>query len=330
MESLTRILALVFSVLVLFVGFAFLFGPREPAAISIKDFDRIITGDPDAYLAQAEAAFDDVTNGAQKRIVWAGERRGSRTPLAIIYLHGFAATSEELRPVPDRVAAALGANLVFARLAGHGRGGEALAQVSMNDWLNDLAEAMAIGRKIGERVVIMGTDLGGTLAAFGAIDGKIKPGLAGIVLISPNFGLRAVGARFLDMPYARQLLPLLVGGTRITAPLSDAHAKWWTTSYPTVAVLPTAALVNIMQDLPFEAARIPALFIVDDADRVVSTDAARDIERRWGGPSDLVEFHLGPDDDPARHVLAGDILSPGQTDAMVARLVDWIGALENL
>ncbi|MFQ5623907.1 MAG: alpha/beta hydrolase [Paracoccaceae bacterium] len=327
MDPLTRIVTIFAAVLLVVGGFAFLFGPSEPTGTDVRDFDRILPEYIDGYLQAAEAAFPDIIEGAEKRVVWADPATKERTELAVIYLHGFSATSEELRPVPDRVAAAVGANLYFVRFAGHGRGGEALAEPSMNDWINDLAEAMAIGRRIGDRILIVGTSTGGTLAAYAAMDGRINAGLAGVVLVSPNFGLRAAGSGFLNMPYAQRLLPYLAGDTRTWEPVSDAQGRWWTTKYPTVALLPMAALVKFTAGLRFGAARVPALFLVSDEDTVISVPAVRAVAGKWGGRSELVALELGPGDDPARHVLAGDILSPGQTDAVVERIVEWAGSL---
>ena len=73
-----------------------------------------------AWLSEREAKVPALREGAAKRIVWA-ETPGDQTDWAVIYLHGFSASAEEIRPVPDRVAAALGANLYFTRMTGHGR-----------------------------------------------------------------------------------------------------------------------------------------------------------------------------------------------------------------
>jgi hypothetical protein len=43
----------------------------------------------------------------------------------------------------------LGANLYFARLKGHGRSGDAMLEGSVQAWVDDFAEAVAIGRRLG-------------------------------------------------------------------------------------------------------------------------------------------------------------------------------------
>jgi esterase/lipase len=89
-----------------------------------------------------------------------------RSAVALIYLHGFSSSRQESRPLMTQVASALGANLFYARLNGHGRTGEALAAASVADWQHDALEALAIGRQLGEQVVVVGASNGGTLATW--------------------------------------------------------------------------------------------------------------------------------------------------------------------
>ena len=130
---------------VVVLGALWIFGPREPASLQI-DYRRIaIPDDVDAYLSTAEARFDDIVPGTHKRVSWFGIP-GEKTPVAIVYIHGFSASSEELRPVPDLVAKALGANLYFTRLTGHGRGSAAMAGADY-----DLATPVIIAKRLCHR-----------------------------------------------------------------------------------------------------------------------------------------------------------------------------------
>ena len=81
--------------------------PRDQVDRQIKFDPNSLGADLNAYLAKSEQQFSNITAGTQKRIVWAGAV-GAKTPLALIYLHGFSATSEEIRPVPADLARALG------------------------------------------------------------------------------------------------------------------------------------------------------------------------------------------------------------------------------
>lgn len=307
-------------------GGLYLLGPREPIDLE-HDFNPAALGpDLHQYLTTQEARFSDITPGVAKRIHWAGDK-DVRTPLSVIYLHGFSATSEELRPVPDQIAAAMGANLFYTRLRGHGRGADALAQASMGDWMGDLAEAITIGQRIGDRVLVIATSTGGTLAALAALDPKLSESLLGVVLVSPNFNLKARGAALLDMPLVRYWGPLLAGRQHSFPPRNPRHAAYWTTSYPTVALLPMSALARHARAQDYSTARVPALILISDTDKVVRPELTQQIAAQWGAGARLIKMDLGPGDDPNHHILAGDIMSPGQNDVMVQSVLDWLYTL---
>jgi pimeloyl-ACP methyl ester carboxylesterase len=270
--------------------------------------------------------MSNLRDNAHKRIVWAGAK-GEKTPLSVVYLHGFSASSEEIRPVPDLVAQALGANLYFTRLTGHGADGAAMADATVNAWVTDLAEAMAIGRRLGTRVVLIGTSTGATLAALAAAEPELRLDLAGLVLISPNFRAAGIGGRMIEWPYVRTWGPWFVGAERSFEPRSPGHAANWTTSYPATVLATLGALTHYVRGLDFAAMTVPAMFFVSNNDQVVDTAVARRIAARWGAPSELVPVTMGPQDDPSGHVLAGDILSPGKTAPVVERIVTWVRRL---
>ena len=233
-----------------FVGLlalVWLFAPREPADLTI-DPDQIRVGsDVDAYLATREQQFDDVVVGVQKQVIWAKEP-GIRTPLSIVYLHGFTATSQEIRPVPDRVAKALGANLYLARLTGHGRSADALAEASIDHWMRDVSEALKVGTAIGQRLIVMGTSTGGTLTAAIAKDKAAIKNIAGFIFISPNFAINNRAATLLTWPLARYWAPFIGGEMRTSTPRNKLHARYWTTSYPTVSLIPMMQLIDMVDD----------------------------------------------------------------------------------
>nr|WP_245497472.1 MULTISPECIES: hypothetical protein [unclassified Mesorhizobium] len=97
----------------------------------------------------------DIRDGLEKEIIWANPMIHARTPLSIVYVHGFSASKGEVRPLPDEVADQLDTNLFYTRLTGHGQGGAAMADGSVNAWINDYAEALAIGRAIGDKVIVI-------------------------------------------------------------------------------------------------------------------------------------------------------------------------------
>ena len=321
-----RILARVLAVLVVLGLGLWLVGPYEPADISVR-FDAGELGDDlDAYLKGVEAAHDDITPGVEKRIVWAGEV-GAQTPLALLYVHGFSASSEEIRPVPDRIAAELGANLVYTRLAGHGRDGDAMAEASVADWMHDLTEGLAVAKRAGARVVIIATSTGGTLVTAAAGDAELMQDVAGLIFVSPNYGLQNPLAALIGWPAARYWLPLIAGERRSFEPLNPMQEKFWTTEYPSVSVMPMDALISAVNAMDVGQIGVPALFHYSPKDGVVRPDASDRVAAAWGGPVTTSAPQLTEADDPLAHVIAGDVMSPGQTEAAVTLMLGWIKGL---
>lgn len=303
----------------------FLAGPRVATDTTVTFDPSAIGDDPAAWLAAREADVPNLRAELAKEIVWADPASKARTPLAIVYVHGFSASKGELRPVPDRVAAELGANIFYTRLAGHGQDGAAMAEASVNDWINDYAEAMAIGRAIGERIVVISTSTGGALATWAATQPDLSRDVAGFVFVSPNYGVQAAGAWLLTMPWGRQIAELVIGPERSFEPINELHARFWTTRYPTAATLPMAALTGLARKAPVENAAAPALFIFSDADAVVRPELTRGIAARWGAPHETMIVEGS--DDPSDHVIAGDAVSPSTTALVAGRMTEWIATL---
>ncbi|RED13930.1 alpha/beta hydrolase [Pontivivens insulae] len=303
-----------------------LFGPREPVEGPITFASAAVSDDPNVYLAEQEARFDDITPGVEKRVVWAGEP-GARTARSIVYIHGFSATSEEIRPVTDLVADALDANIFYTRLEGHGRGSAAMEDGTVPGWINDYAEAMEIGQRIGDEVIVIATSTGGTVAVLGLFDDRIDVKPVGLAMLSPNFRVNNPAAGLLTLPLARYWVPTVAGAERSFEPSNEAHGTYWTTSYATVSLLPMAASTVAASSLPVEQATTPALFIFSREDQVVDPEATQRIVDAWGGPVDVVNPVMGPQDDPLSHVISGDIMSPGQTALTAEILIEWAESL---
>ncbi len=308
------------------IALAFAFAPEEPVDRSLRFEAASLGPDLDAYLVREEAKFSDIVPTTEKQIIWAGAA-GTKTPLSVVYIHGFSATKHEIRPVPDQVAAALGANLFFTRLSGHGRGSAAMAEPQAGDWITDMDEALAIGRRLGERVIVISTSTGGTLAALAATDAQRATNIAGMVFVSPNFGIDKRASFILNLPFVRSWGPIIAGAERSFETRNADHARLWTTRYPTVSAIPMEALVQDVLTQDFTQAIPPALFLFSMEDRVVQPSVTARIAAEWGAGAEVYHPNLTTQDDPYAHVIAGDIMSPSQTAATTARVLDWAKGL---
>jgi pimeloyl-ACP methyl ester carboxylesterase len=328
MKNFLRYLRNIFVFVAVVVGGVWAFGPREPIDTTVRFEADTLGVDLDAYLVEAESRVADLTDGTQKRIIWAGTP-GAQSDLAFVYVHGWGASSQEIRPVPDKVAAHFGANLFYTRLSGHGQQANPLAMSapSLNDWVQDMAEAMAIGRRIGKRVVLVTTSTGGSLAVMAAGMAEMNGNLAGIVLISPNFGPVDPLARLANWPLARYWVPALVGEWREWEPHNDLQGKYWTTRTQNVAALPMMALVKHVEGMALEKLQVPALFMYSEQDMVVSAILTAKAYERWGGPKQREIRVMTPQDSPSHHVITGDIMSPNQTGETVDIITAWVVGL---
>ncbi len=276
--------------------------------------------DLDRYLLQTEGRLPGITPGAEKTIAWAG-RPGAKTPVAIIYLHGFTATRQEVAPVYEKVARVLDANVYYTRLTGHGMSGEALGAATLNDWVNDAGEAYQIGTRIGDRIVVAATSTGAPLALW--LASQETPAIAALVLASANMKPADANTELLLWPWPVPglVLRLAVGPYRTVPSKSDLDARYWTKRYPSKALLPMMATVKLGRQLKLQSIHVPSLWVYTDKDDVVSLEELKKCYQRIGsGKKRLLDIP-----DAKGHVLAGAIQSPRTTDEMAAAVIAFLG-----
>lgn len=277
----------------------------------------------EAWLAASEHSAAEqfgLIPGVEKRITWFEKPRVTR--YSVVYLHGFSATRQETAPLASMVAEALEANLYETRLTGHGRQRKALSDVSAEDWLRDAAEAIAIAARLGERVVVIGTSTGATLATA-LLDHPLMQSVDTIVMLSPNFAPRGEIFAWLTRPGGPLLLRALAGETRSWEPYNALQGKYWSTRYPTKVGIELMRLVDLAsRQLPAAIPQRLLMFYSPD-DKVISTETALSIFERTRSPQKTAIEIRNPGD-PAHHVLAGDILSAAMTEHIAIDIVDFI------
>jgi len=274
------------------------------------------------WLAQEEARFEDLVPGTEKHIQWAHPEAPGKTELAVVYLHGFSATRQEVTPLCEELGRRLHANVYFPRLAGHGRSDDAMAEATLEAWKADAREAWSIGRTLGERVLLVSTSTGGTLATWLATTVP-QSEISALVLMSPNFFPRDGTARLLTWPGRRLLLKVATGDTREWEPHNDGQATYWTWRYPSTALLPMMELVRLVERTDVSTITAPALLITSPNDEVINPETA---QARFAdfGSTRRATWLVDAVGDPSNHVLAGDILSPDDTAPTLERILAFV------
>ena len=274
-----------------------------------------------AWLAMRERNAGVVDSNVAKHITFAD--RAVKTPYAVVYLHGFSATRQETAPLSADVARALGANLFETRLHGHGLPGDSLGNVTAKDWLTDAADAMEIGRRLGDSVIVIGASTGGTLAVWLAtLPRTMRPNLSALILVSPNFGPRDPMAAVLTLPWAARVLPAFIPTREWTAG-NDEQKRYWTMRYPSTALFPMQAMVEHVRARSVDGYDTPTLTFYNADDHVV--DATRTVAwlDRVRATSSAREERVvvTPRSGEDGHVLAGRIVAPSQTAVFRDRIV---------
>ena len=305
-----------------------MFSFSEPPGMGCRTLqDERLPKDLEQYLAESESAFSDIVPGAEKSIFWADEP-GRKQPYSIIYLHGFSATRQETAPLSDLVARHLGANLFYTRLTGHGRRSDALLEGSVERWLEDACEALAIGRRLGERVIVIGNSTGATLAAWLAIKAQVDA-VAAFVLLSPNFGLKSRLAPILSWPLRGHLAELCVGKKRCWQPQNELHARYWGNCYPTRALLPMIDLVKMVNGFDMGDFNKPVMVVCSPRDQIIDSGRVERNFKRFGARQKKL-WWFDRSQDAGQHILAGDILSPQTTETLARGIVDFVSEVEQL
>ncbi len=172
----------------------------------------------------------------------------------------------------------------------------------------------------GDRVVVIAASTGAPVALAARDAGA--PAEA-YVFVSPNFRVRGAAAPLLDLGFADLWAPWVAGAEREWVALNAEHALYSTIRYPVRALLPMAAITRYGRRADLAAVTAPLLALFDDGDQVVDARATRRYLERWGGPVTVVNPPDLPGMDPNRHIIAGDIQSPG--------LTGWaVGAMQEL
>ena len=267
-----------------------------------------------------ESSVPNLRSNIEKKIIWA-EKSSQRTPLSIVFIHGFSATHVEMSPVIEKVAKALGANVFLTRLSGHGQDGDALSNATFDDWISDTAEAINIGEVIGNEVILIGSSTGCSLI-HSIIEKQTK--VRSIIYVSPNFGPSSYKGHFLRLPGAKWFIPLILGREHSFTPKNSEHERCWTTRYPTKALFPVKDSVVAASLANHSKIKLPILFWFSDYDKVVSPKATRRIISKMGNNVEIFNPILSLKDDPSKHGVLGDILSPTKTNQGVNKILEWI------
>jgi esterase/lipase len=288
-------------------------GPNPADPVYTNDLP-VLSDSPqqlEMYVAEQEKKHP-IKPDNQARIVWYNDSLKNTTEYALVYLHGFSASQEEGNPVHRNLAKAFGCNLYLARLAEHGIDtSDALLNYTAEGLWQTAKEAYAIGKKLGKKVILMGTSTGGTVALQLA---AAFPEIAGIILYSPNIAINDPNAWLLNNPWGLQIARLVKGSNFNTAGQDDStYKKYWNHTYRLEATVQLQELLETtMLPATFGAVRQPVLALYyfkdeNNQDKVVKVSAIQKMMQELGTPDSLKRSVAMAN--AGNHVLASPIVS---------------------
>jgi pimeloyl-ACP methyl ester carboxylesterase len=223
----------------------FLAGPR-PATPVYSDIMPVVPADASAlegYIHDQEAGHK-LKPDNEARIVWSDSSR-KKTPYALVYLHGFSASQGEGDPTDRYIAKKYGCNLYLSRLAEHGIDTpDAMIHLTADNYWASAQQALAIGQQLGEKVILMGTSTGGTLAL--QLAATYPDRVAALVLMSPNIAINDPAAWLLNDHWGLQIAHLVTGSDYIESKddFGPLYRQYWYPKYRSEAVVALEELLE--------------------------------------------------------------------------------------
>ena len=238
MNKIIRIIkwtGLLSSVLLLLIGLVYFMGPKP----KMEAFDN----NPLDELTElpSDDQQKDLKLNNEARIIWADSTK-QITEYSLVYLHGFSASPMEADPLHIELAKKYGFNLYLARLDQHGLNDpEAFLKLSPKSMVASAKKAVAIGKKIGQKVILMSCSTGGTLALY--LSAKDTSIVANI-LMSPNIKLADPNSSLLTGPWGLKIAKTVVGDYRSWTPENDSIKQYWNSKYRIEGVVALQQLLN--------------------------------------------------------------------------------------
>ncbi|SMO59771.1 alpha/beta hydrolase [Fodinibius sediminis] len=241
----------------------------------------------DDFLEERESSYNLMPD-TRARISWNNKEKTRKTEYALVYLHGFRASQQEGHPVHRAVADFLGANLFLSRLQEHGIESDRPLQYLTEEKLLASAHfALAIGKKIGRKVLIMGTSTGGSLGLYLAAHPSYRSNISGLILYSPLIRFYGIKEKLLECSLGRRALHIIPGKSHQikTQQTTYAEDRIWYPSYILKGALALGAFVDhYMNPSLFRQIQCP-VFVgyyyknKQEQDKVVSIKAIRNLIR---------------------------------------------------
>jgi len=322
-------LFLIIGLLLAVVAVGYVAGPRPETKLPTGTIPAVTADltNLDADVARYEANFK-LKPDNEARIMWADSGKKQKTPYSFVYIHGYTASWGEGSPVNTNLAKQFGSNLYLARTAGHGLDSpDAMIDLTPADYIESAERALAIGKQLGDKVIVMGTSMGGMLTLYLA---SRHPEIAGIVLFSPCIEVADPSAKLVTGPWGQQILDQVMPDKYVhNKDMAEDRKQYWYEQYHSNGIITLQTILDeYATPETFGEIKQPAFlayYYKDEKhqDPTVSVAAMLKMYDDLGTPKDLKRKAVFPDADA--HVITSDLTTkswPAVQAATVTFLTD--------
>ncbi|HXA02895.1 MAG TPA: hypothetical protein VNW99_12950 [Cytophagaceae bacterium] len=285
--------------------------PAKPVINTTLPGIKINLNNLEIEIKQEEEKTFNIKEDNQARIVWHDSAQKNKTPYSIVYIHGFSASQGEGIPLHRAFAERYGCNLYLCRLYEHGLSEkEPMLNLTPEKLLESAKKAVAIGKKLGDKVILMSTSSGGTLSLYIASG---NPDVYSIITYSPNIDLYDEKSWLLTEPWGLQIARIILGGKYYTFSGPTGFEKYWTPKYRIESIISLKSFINAtMNQETFGKIKQPVFMGYyykneEEQDKVVSVKRMQEMFAQLGTPGNLKRKINFPES--GTHIIASDIWS---------------------
>lgn len=277
---------------VVLLGAVFFLGPRTPDAMldpQLPHVNSVLT-ELEREVITGEKAVPNLKPDNEARIVWADTGKKEKTPYSIVYIHGFGASWAEGEPVHTTLAKRYGANLYLARLDDAGISNpDAYQDLTPELFLQGAKRALAIGKALGNEVILIGNSAGGLLSVYLA---ATNPDLKGLILYSPCLDIYDSALKVATGPWGEKAVKAVIGD-RMLSEYTPERQKYWMSSYSSRGLITLQRTMDaVAKPEIYKEIKMPVLlgyYYKDEEqqDKTVSVKAMREMFPLLGTPAGL-------------------------------------------
>jgi pimeloyl-ACP methyl ester carboxylesterase len=280
-----------FAILLLLLIIVYFLGPKPSIPRYATDLPAVPADavSLERYIAKHEG-LHKLKPDNQARIIWLNDSAKQKTTYSVVYIHGFSASQEEGDPVHYEFAKKFGCNLFLHRLEDHGVDTtEPLLTLTADRMWESAKEAYMVGRQLGEKVILMATSTGASLAL--KLAGEY-PNIAALILLSPNIAINDSKAWLLNNHWGLQIARMVKGKYNRSDDTTALHGQYWNNKYRMEAAVQLQEFLETsMKESTFQKVKQPTLVLYyykdeEHQDDVVKVSAIKRMYMQLGTPGD--------------------------------------------